>query len=390
MIGLLAGLFIKDNKNYSDPKVRTAYGILCGVVGIVLNIILFSGKLIAGIISASVSVIADAFNNLSDAGSAVVSIAGYKIAAAPADREHPFGHGRAEYAAGLIVSTLIVFMSFEIGKEAISKIITPVEFTVDALSLVILCASIAIKLYIFAYNHSIGKKIGSAPMRAVAIDSLSDCISTLAAIAALVVWSVFGINIDGYIGLVISFIILKAGINAAKDSIVPLLGQKADDSFISGIRETAESFDGVVGIHDLYVHDYGVNRNVVSFHAEIPAETSFIAAHDIVDAMEEEISRKYNAVVTVHMDPVMEDNELSKECKTLIRSLLGMISADASMHDFRMTLKDGNPLMIFDVEIPFGLPVSDDELKERLISGIKNYNSSFDAVICIDKQIYSR
>ena len=309
MIKLLARLFIKDFDNTSDHTVRARYGILAGVVGIVLNILLFAGKLAAGLISSSVSVVADAFNNLSDAGSSVVSIAGCRIAAAPADREHPFGHSRAEYIAGLVVSCSIVFMALEIGRESVAKLITPEEPTADMLTFAVLGASILVKLYIYAYNRHLSRLINSAPMKAVAVDSLSDCISTLAAAGSLVVYAVWGLNIDGWVGLLIALIITRAGINAAKESLTILLGSRADDEYIEGIHDTARKFEGIIGIHDLYVHNYGVGRNVVSLHAEIPDAASFVEAHEMADALENEIAEKFGAVVTVHMDPIHVSDE---------------------------------------------------------------------------------
>lgn len=386
MIKLLAKIFIKNSDNYSDPEVRTSYGVLTGVAGIVLNFLLFIGKLTAGLISSSVSVVADAFNNLSDAGSAVISIAGYRIAAMPADREHPFGHGRAEYVAGLIVATSIVFMALEIGRESLSKIIAPDELIAEPVTFAVLAASILVKLYIFAYNRSIGKLTDSAPMRAVAIDSLSDCISTFAAIAALTVYLIWNINIDGYIGLVITVIILKAGIEAAKQSLTPLLGQKADDDYISGIKETAGSFEGVVGIHDLYVHNYGVGRNVVSLHAEIPEHLSFIEAHEIADALENELRSRFNAVVTVHMDPALAENEHTAAYRELVGRIVSEVVPSASIHDLRMVERDGGTVLIFDIEVPFGLEMSDREIEDKVLAEIRSH--SMDAVICIDKQIY--
>ncbi|MBO6230865.1 MAG: cation transporter [Ruminiclostridium sp.] len=388
MIKLLAKLFIKDYDNYSDPAVRTQYGVLAGIVGIVMNFLLFAGKLAAGLISSSVSVVADAFNNLSDAGSAVISIAGYHIAAMPADKEHPFGHGRAEYVAGLIVSCSIIFMALEIGKESFSKIFAPDELSAGTAAFIVLGASILVKLYIFFYNRRIGRLINSAPMKAVAIDSLSDCISTLSAIAALVVYAVWNVNIDGYIGLLITVIILKAGIEAAKESLAPLLGEKADDSYIEGIRETANSFSGIIGVHDLHVHNYGVGRNVVSLHAEIPAEMSFIEAHEIADALENELSAKYGALVTVHMDPSADDNERSAEYKALIAELLKEVSPEATMHDFRMTERDSGTVLVFDIEVPFGLALGDDEIKARIADGLRARYPSVSAIICVDKKIY--
>ncbi len=388
MIKLLAHIFIKGCENYGEPRVRTAYGILVGVVGIVLNFLLFAGKLIAGLICSSVSVIADAFNNLSDAGSSVITIAGYKIAAMPADMEHPFGHGRAEYVAGLIVSGAIIFMAFEIGKESLGKIISPEELNADVLSLCILGDSVLVKLYIFAYNRRVGKLINSAPMKAAAVDSLSDCISTLSAAAALAVSMLTGVNIDGWIGLFISFIIIKAGVSAAKDSLAPLLGQKADDSYIEDIKKDVMEFEGILGLHDLEVHNYGVNRNIVSFHAEVPADMTFMQAHDLVDHVENVLAGKYSAQVTIHMDPVVEDDESTAKCREYVLGLLSEIGEDVTMHDFRITERCGKRTAVFDVEVPFGLKMSDDEVRKRVDEGLKRFDPELGAAICIDKKIY--
>lgn len=386
MVKLLAKIFIKDCENYSDTGVRTGYGVLVGIVGTVLNFLLFLGKLIVGLVSSSVSVVADAFNNLSDAGSSIIAVAGYRIAAMPADREHPFGHGRAEYIAGLIVSCSIIFMALEIGKESLSKIFEPDELSADAVSLTVLAASILVKLYIFAYNRHIGRLINSAPMRAAAIDSLSDCISTVSATAALIVYLIWNINIDGYIGLAITFIIMKAGIEAAKESLMPLLGEKADDEYADRIKKAAAELDGIVGVHDLYVHNYGIGRDVISLHAEIPAEISFIEAHEIADALENRLADMFNAVVTVHMDPAVKDSEMSLHCKELVRDIIAEMSPEASMHDFRMVERDGRDVLIFDVEVPFGIGIKDEEIKARIVDGLHGYNSALDAVICVDKR----
>lgn len=388
MIKLLAKIFIKDYKNYGNAAVRTSYGILTGIVGIVLNFLLFAGKLTAGLITSSVSVTADAFNNLSDAGSAVISIAGYKIAAMPADREHPFGHGRAEYAAGLIVATAIIFMALEIGKESLEKIFTPEVPAFSLVSVIILCASILVKLYIFAYNHRYGRLLGSAPMKAVATDSLSDCISTGSAIAALVIFMIWGLNLDGYIGLFISLIIMRSGIGAAKESLAPLLGEKADDSLAADIKSDLGKYDNVLGIHDLAVHNYGVNKNLITLHAEVPATLTFIEAHDLVDSIEHDLGDKYSAVVTIHMDPVSEDNEETLRFKKIIKDTIRTVSPEAEMHDFRIIEHSGKRTLSFDVEVPFGTDIPDDAIIKRLSDKIGEADSDVDISICIDKKIY--
>jgi len=388
MVRFLASIFIKNHKNLVDPRVRTAYGILTGIIGIIMNFLLFAGKLTVGLLTSSVSVTADAFNNLSDAGSSVVSVAGYKLAAVPADREHPFGHGRAEYVAGLIVSAAIVFTAFEIGSESLSKIITPTEINTDIVSVVILGASILVKLYMFVYNRRIGKLINSAPMKAVAVDSLSDCAATLSVIAALTVYMIWGINLDGYIGLFISLVILRAGISAAKESLMPLLGEKADDEFIEGIRQTVLAHDNIAGLHDLAVHNYGVGRNIISLHAELPADMSFVEAHETVDRIESELSDKYSATVIIHMDPVYEENADTAGYRSAVMKIIKAAEPEAEMHDFRVTERNGRRILIFDVEVPFGLKISDDELKKRITEGIAEYDSSLGTIVCIDKKIY--
>ena len=385
MIGLLSRFFIKDRLNYADAKVRTNYGILTGTVGIVLNFLLFAGKLAAGLITSSVSVIADAFNNLSDAGSSIVSIVGCKIAAMPADSEHPYGHGRAEYAAGLIVAASIVFMALETGKESLSKIFAPEELNAGVLSVVILGASVLVKLYMFAYNRHYGKLIDSEPMRATAVDSLSDCISTLSAAAALIVYLVWGVNIDGWIGLFITFIILKAGVEAARSSLALLLGKKADEDYTARIKETVLAHSEVIGVHDLSVHNYGVNRNIVSLHVELPASMSFSEAHDIADIIENELAAKFSADVTIHMDPVCDDSEQAARYRELALSLIKTVSPDASMHDFRVNERGRRFIVAFDVEVPFGLPLSDDEIRERIERGFSEYDSTLGTSVRIDK-----
>ncbi|MBQ3841943.1 MAG: cation transporter [Ruminiclostridium sp.] len=388
MIGLLAKAFIKDYKNYCNPDVRTGYGILTGVTGIVLNFLLFAGKLAAGIFASSVSLVADAFNNLSDAGSSIVSIAGYRIAAMPADSEHPYGHGRAEYIAGFVVSSLIILTAFEIGKESVEKILSPSELSVSALSFVVLGVSIFVKLYMFIYNRKYGKLINSEPMKATSIDSLSDCIATLSAAAAFAVYALWNINIDGYIGLFIALVILKAGIDAAKSSVTPLLGQKADDELIAGIRSDVLAHSEVIGIHDLAVHNYGVNRYVISLHAELPSSLTFTEAHDLADIIENELHRKYSASVIIHTDPVDADNSEADKCRNIVLSVLKEIDSGADIHDLRLTERSGQMYLAFDAEVPFGLKISDEEIKKRLTDKISEYDSSLTTSIFIDKKVY--
>lgn len=387
MIGLLSRIFIKNHTDYKNPEVRRSYGFLTGIVGIILNFLLFSGKLFAGIITSSISIIADAINNLSDTGSSVITMVGFKLAGRPADSEHPFGHGRIEYIASLFVSALILFMGFELEKGSIEKIINPEDISFNVISLVILGLSLLVKLYIFLYNRKIGSLISSSTMKATALDSLSDCISTGAVIAGLIVFLIWGINIDGYVGVIVGLFIFKTGIESIKESITPLLGEKADEELITDIRETALSFENVTGIHDLIIHNYGVGQNMISFHAEVPAEMEFMDAHEMIDTIENEMKKKYGCV-TIHMDPVLKDNEQTIMYKKLVNDVISTINENLSIHDFRMTDGNINKNLIFDVEVPFGIKESDEEIKNRIIEEIKAYDSNLNVVIEVDKKIY--
>lgn len=387
MVSLLAKIFIKNYDNPSDPVVRQNYGMLTGVMGIVLNLILFAVKLFAGVITGAISVTADAVNNLSDAGSSVITMAGMRMAGRPADEEHPFGHGRVEYVAGLIVSLVIIIMGYELGKDSIMKIITPEEMTFNVLSVVILGASVLVKFYICLYNRKIGKLINSSAMKATAMDSLSDCISTVAVIAGLVVFALFEINVDGYVGIVVALFILKAGLEAAKDSLTPLIGERPDKEYVDGIYSTIMSYKGIVGVHDLIVHNYGVGANIISLHAEVPAEMGFMEAHELIDTIENDLKNKYASIATVHMDPVETTNETALYYKELVKKIISEINPEITMHDFRMTDGLKNRNLIFDVVVPFGVKTGDDEIKRLISEKIKNKDENLNAVITVDKEM---
>lgn len=387
MITALAKIFIKDCDNTSDSKVREGYGMLTGVMGIILNLLLFAGKLFAGIITGAISVTADAVNNLSDAGSSVIAMVGMRLANRPADKEHPFGHGRIEYVAGLAVSLIIIIMGYELGRDSVMKIINPEEMTFSLLSVVILGASVLVKLYICLYNRKIGKLINSSAMKATAMDSLSDCISTAAVIIGLVVFSVFNVNIDGFIGVLVALFILKTGLDAAKESLAPLIGQPPEKEFVNEIYGTVMSYEGVVGVHDLIVHNYGVGADIISLHAEVPAEMGFIEAHELIDEIECDLRKKYAAVATVHMDPVETKNETAKMYKSLVSRIVSEINPDMSIHDFRMTNGEKNRNLIFDVVVPYSVKISDSQVIRDISERIKKEDQSLNAVITVDKEM---
>ena len=325
MVSVLAGLFIKNKEDVKNPKVRQQYGMLCGVVGILLNILLFAGKFLAGTMSKSISITADAFNNLSDAGSSVITLIGFRMSGAEPDVDHPFGHGRIEYISGLIVSGAILIMAFELMKSSVGKIIHPEPIEFSILVVVILMVSICVKLYMAYYNHSIGKRIESAAMGATATDSLSDSCATTVVLLAAIVGKLTGLQIDGYCGVLVGIFIFYAGISAAKDTLNPLLGQPPEDEFVGQIEELVMKHPEVRGIHDLIVHDYGPGRMMISLHAEVPAEGDILKLHDVVDNIEHELRNELKCEAVIHMDPVVTGDEQVDRMKAQMKEVLAEI-----------------------------------------------------------------
>ena len=386
MVALLAKFM--GIENYATDKKRSAYGKLCGGVGIFLNILLFIGKFIAGVISNSIAITADAFNNLSDAGSSLVTLIGFKLAEQKPDSDHPFGHGRIEYLSGLVVSAVILMMGFELVKDSIDKILhpSPVEFSVVVL--VILIASIIGKCYMAYYNFSYGKRFESSTLKATATDSLSDCVSTTVVLLATVIGHFTDVQIDGYCGIAVGILIFVAGINAAKETLSPLLGEAPDPEFVEQIEEIVLNFDkeNIIGIHDLIVHDYGPGRRIISLHAEVPAEGDILVMHDVIDNLEMKFRHELGCLTTIHMDPVVTTDErvtvLKEQCIEIVKG----IGDKLTLHDFRVVFGETHTNMIFDVVVPFEFYLSDSEttkmIQERVWDKIgKNYF----VVITIDK-----
>ncbi len=366
MLKLLTKLFVKDPENVSDPKVRHAYGNLCGFYGIFLNLLLFAGKYFAGFVSGSVAIMADAFNNLSDAGSSVITLLGFAMSAKKPDPEHPFGHGRIEYLAGLALAALIIFMGFELGKSSFEKILDPQPVEAGLLPALILVASILIKFYMSLYNRKIGKKINSAAMQATATDSLSDAVSTTVVLAAMGVQVLFNVNIDGYAGLAVAVFIVIAGFNAGKETLSPLLGQAPDKELVQEIEKIVLSYPEVVGIHDLIVHDYGPGRLMVSLHAEVDGSGNIFLLHDAIDNAERDIKERFGAVTTIHMDPIEADNTEIAQMRTAVADKLQEIDPIITIHDFRMVPGATHTNLIFDAVIPADFRLSDSELTEQI------------------------
>ena len=384
MISLLAKWFIPNRENTADAAVRRAYGQLCGLVGIALNILLFAGKFFAGTLSGSIAITADAFNNLSDAGSSVVTLLGFRLAGKKPDPEHPFGHGRMEYLSGLVVSALILLMGVELAKSSFQKILHPeaVEFSVVAV--VILLASIAVKLYMSVYNRTIGKKINSAAMVATGIDSLSDTISTVAVLIAMVVGKFSGLMIDGWVGMVVALFILYSACRAAMETVSPLLGQAPEEEFVQRICELVLAHEEVCGIHDLVVHDYGPGRVMISLHAEVPSNGAILELHDMIDGIEMELRQQLDCEAVIHMDPIVTDDAPTTEMRIKTAALVKEVDERATIHDFRMVIGPTHTNLIFDAVVPFGGAKSNHELEEEIKARVRQMEGTYFAVVRVE------
>ncbi len=382
MITLLARLFIKGD----DNRVRRrSYGILCSVVGIILNLLLCLTKFFASFLTSSVSIAADALNNLSDAGSSVVTLIGFKLAGQNPDPDHPFGHGRMEYLSGFLVSLMILLMGFELGKTSIKKIFEGAGTTFHLASVIILCLSIAVKFYMYCYNTRLGKRFDSAAMKATGTDSLGDCLSTCIVFACSVASRFTSLPLDGWCGLAVALFILWSGIKSAKETINPILGTPPDRELVEQIEKIVLSYPNVCGIHDLIVHNYGPGRVMISLHAEVPQTANILTIHDCIDNIEQHLSTELNCHAVIHMDPIAVNDEKTMAVRHQVSELAKAIDPRITIHDFRMVIGDSHTNLIFDMAVPFSLDRSDDEIlreMERLITVI---NSTYKVVIVIDK-----
>ena len=385
MILLLSKIFIKDRENTSSPQVRKAYGMLCGGMGIALNILLFAGKFLAGFLSNSIAITADAFNNLSDAGSSLITLVGFQMAGQKPDPHHPFGHGRIEYLSGLFVSVAILIVAIELIQSSVDKILHPQPVVFNSLTIIILLVSIAVKIYMAYYNKNIGKKIDSAAMRATATDSLSDTLATTVVLAASLTAHFTGLKIDGYCGILVGLFIFYAGYSAAKDTISPLLGQPPEPNFVKNVETIVMSYEHVQGIHDMVVHDYGPGRVMISLHAEVPADGSLLILHDMIDNIEHRLHNELHCEAVIHMDPVITDDEQTNHLKKLLADLLHNNYPEIRFHDFRMVKGPTHTNIIFDIVVPFDYKERDDVITDFLQKEIHRIDSSYFAVIQVDK-----
>ena len=389
MITFLASLFIKDSKNYKEPSVRQAYGVLRGAVGIGLNILLFFGKWLAGTISGSIAIIADAFNNLSDAGSSIITLIGFRLSGQEPDPEHPFGHGRMEYISGLLVSVAILVMGFELIGSSIGKLRSPEPIESSALVFGILIASILVKLYMFFYNHSLSKKIESAAMKATSVDSLSDTVATTLVLIATLISKYTGLLLDGWFGILVGLFILYTGGSTLKETIDLLLGQPPKQEFIDEVKEIVLGHSMVHGVHDLIVHDYGPGRVMISLHAEVDVNGDIQDIHEQIDHIEHELQEKLHCSATIHMDPIVTDDKEVLAMKTKVEEMVHFLDESFSMHDFRMVKGSTRTNLIFDVEVPRKTSYTDNEIVNWLKERIHELpGSKYFAVIQIDHEYY--
>ena len=389
MITFLASLFIKDSKNYKEPSVRQAYGVLSGAVGIGLNILLFFGKWLAGTISGSIAIIADAFNNLSDAGSSIITLIGFRLSGQEPDPEHPFGHGRMEYISGLLVSVAILVMGFELIGSSIGKLRSPEPIESSALVFGILIASILVKLYMFFYNHSLSKKIESAAMKATSVDSLSDTVATTLVLIETLISKYTGLLLDGWFGILVGLFILYTGGSTLKETIDLLLGQPPKQEFIDEVKEIVLGHSMVHGVHDLIVHDYGPGRVMISLHAEVDVNGDIQDIHEQIDHIEHELQEKLHCSATIHMDPIVTDDKEVLAMKAKVEEMVHFLDESFSMHDFRMVRGSTRTNLIFDVEVPRKTSYTDNEIVNWLKERIHELpGSKYFAVIQIDHEYY--
>jgi len=385
MISLLEKKFIPDRNNTSSPEVRQKYGVLCGTAGIVFNLLLFILKYLAGVLSQSIAITADAFNNLSDAGSSIITLIGFKIAGQKADTDHPFGHGRMEYISGFLVSIIILFMGYELTKSSIEKIFHPEPITFSYVVLGILILSILIKGYMALYNRRIGKKLDSAAMLATSTDCLSDMISTSVVLIATLISHFTPYQIDSYCGILVGILILYAGYNAAKDTLNPLIGTTPDKEFIKTVEDIVMSYEPVIGIHDMLVHNYGPGKLLISLHAEVSADGDLLELHDTIDLIEHRLHNDLHCEAVIHMDPVCINDEKTQALKSVVSDIIKEIDPIITMHDFRIVDGPTHTNLIFDIVIPFEFKHTDDAVIKLIASKIRTYNPDFYVVINVDK-----
>lgn len=384
MTNLLIKLFVKDNENPKDENVRPKYAMLSSITGIVVNLFLSIFKLVIGIVTNSMSIISDALNNVTDTGSSIVTMIGFKLSQKEVDNEHPWGHGRMEYITAFIVDILIILVGVELLQNSVDKIIHPVMPTVNGVVIFLLVVAILVKLWLFVFYSKIAKRIDSSAIKATAYDSISDCVSTFVVLFSSVISLIFGITIDGYVSILVAIFILITGVKALKETIDILLGSKPDKEFIDQISEFVKKYPMIAGIHDIMVHDYGPGRKIVSFHAEVPADANICEAHDIIDELEQDMLKEFKCITTIHMDPIVINDAKINEAKASVEKIVKEINENYSIHDFRMTDGGKRINLIFDLVIPRDDKIDKDALRKEIIEKVKKIDSKYYTVFTIE------
>lgn len=385
MTDLLVKMFVKNYEDTDNISVRTAYGVLASGVGIACNVLLSLAKMMVGMLLHSVSVMADAFNNLSDAGSSIIGLVGVKMAEKPADEDHPFGHGRIEYVAALIVAFLVIEVGFTFFKDSISKIRHPEELRFQMVSIVILGMSILVKLWLGMFNKKLGKKIDSQVMMATAADSLGDVIATAATVVSILFWKVTGINIDGFVGLGVSLVVMWAGIGIARDTLEPLIGEATTPEDYRRIKKFVEKYDGIMGSHDLIVHNYGPGRSMASIHAEVPNKVSIEVSHEIIDRIERDAAKELGLFLVIHMDPLETEDQTVLKVRKKTEKAVEELDSRCSIHDFRMVKGEDQINLIFDLVVPREYSEKKgDELMIRVIERMQEIDKRYQCVITLE------
>lgn len=386
MTSLLTRLFIRNRDAVQDPAVRRAYGVMTGAVGIVANILLAALKLLAGALSGSISITADAVNNLSDAGSQLISLISFRISAKPADRDHPFGHARIEYVASMIVSFLVLLVGVELLRGSVRKIRAPEPIDFRPVVLIILLVSVAVKLWLFFFNRKIGKKIDSTVIRATGTDSLSDAAATSAVLISALISHFTGFDTDAYMGILVAVIILIAGVKILNETKNSILGGAPDPKVVADILALAREYPAVLGVHDLMVHSYGAGNTIASFHAEVDGAQNIFVTHDAIDMLEKEIYSRLGIRATVHMDPIVTDNEKIDAMRAEVLGCVRSVDERLDIHDFRCVDGVTHTNLIFDVTVPFEVKMSDGDVREAINSAVSRLNPNYFTVITIDRQ----
>ncbi len=385
MTALLTHLFIKNHTDIKNPAVRAAYGTLSGIVGIIVNLILFAAKFTVGTISGSIAITADAVNNLSDAGSSIISLVTFRVSAKPADREHPFGHARIEYVSSLIVSIIILLIGYELFSSSLNKILHPSETVFHIASVIILALSVLCKLWLGLFNRKLGQKIDSGVLRATGADSLSDALSTTAVLASLLIYRFTSFDTDGYMGIIVSVIIFIAGIRILNDTKNSILGEAPSEETVRAIRETVAQYPDMLGMHDMMIHTYGANVTIASLHVEVDAASDMMSMHDIVDHIEKELYEEHQIFCTIHMDPIITDDERVTNLKNMVLQVVKEIDERLDIHDFRFVEGPTHTNLIFDMVVPFEIQTDFSKIRQMIDRRLNQFEGTYYAVITFDR-----